>query len=193
MRGLGGVLRVTLSVAKGLSDSSPSCKGQNDIATAACRGAKPSFSGRTRGSGVPPETPKSPNLGGYRGLTRTQNTLCLICPGGWLLPWMQFAPFLKQLPLGLTMRHIGHAGTSRAYLSTVRGLIGSHALGAPVRIDGVCRAESLVGAPWPTVSTQPGNCSALFSDDFVGYRLSFLSSIVFTIVPFPLRNVNQKR
>ena len=190
MRGLGGVPRVTLSVAKGLSDSSPSCKGQNDIATAECRGAKPSFSGRTGGSGVSPETPKSPNLGGYRGLTRTQNALCLICPGGWLLAWMQPAPFLQQLLLSLAMRRVRHAGIRRAYLSTVRGLIGSHALGAPVRIDGVCRANGLVRAPWPTVSTQPGNYSAFFSDDLVGYRLSFLSGLVFTIVTFPLRNVN---
>jgi hypothetical protein len=57
----------------------------------------------------------------------------------------------------------------------------------------MCRADGLVGTPWPTVSTQPGNCGAFLSDDFVGYRLRFLSSLVFTIVPFPLRNVNQKR
>ena len=74
----------------------------------------------------------------------------------------------------------------------MRYFIGSHALGAPVRINGVCRADGLVGASRPTVSTQPGNCSALFSDDFVGYRLSFLSGLVFTIVTFPLRNVNQE-
>jgi len=56
----------------------------------------------------------------------------------------------------------------------------------------VCGADGLVGAPWPTVSTQPGNYSAFFSDDLVGYRLSFLSGLVFTIVTFPLRNVNQE-
>ena len=105
---------------------------------------------------------------------------------------MQPAPLLQQLLLGLAMRRVRHAGTCRAYLSTVRGLIGSHALGAPIRIDGVCRADGFIRAPWPTVSAQPGNCSAFFSDDFVGYRLSFLSSIAFTIVTFPLRNVNQE-
>ena len=126
-------------------------------------------------------------------MKRIANALCLICPGGWLLAWMQPAPFLQQLLLSLAMRRVRHAGIRRAYLSTMRGLIGSHALGAPVRIDGVCRADGLVRAHWPTVSTQPGNCSAFFSDDFVGYRLSFLSGLVFTIVTFPLRNVNQKR
>jgi len=90
------------------------------------------------------------------------------------------------------MRRIGYAGTCRAYLSTVRYLIGSHALGAPVRIDSVCGADGLVGALWPTVSTQPGNCGAFFSDDFVGYLFSFLSGLVFAIVTFPLRNVNQE-
>ena len=103
---------------------------------------------------------------------------------------MQPAPFLQQLLLGLAKRRIRHAGTCRTYLSTLRGLIGTHALGAPVRIDGVCCADGFIRAPWPTVSAQPGNCSALFSDDFVGYRLSFLSSLAFTIVTFPLCNVN---
>jgi hypothetical protein len=123
-------------------------------------------------------------------LKRILNALCLICRGGGLLAWMQPAPFLQQLLLSLAMRRVGHTGTCRAYLSTVRCLIGSNALGASVRINGVCGADSLVGAPWPTVSAQPGNCSALFSDDFVGYRLSFLSSLAFTIVTFPLCNVN---
>lgn len=106
---------------------------------------------------------------------------------------MQPAPFPQQLLLGLATQRIRHAGTCRAYLSTMRGLIGSHALGAPVGINGVCRADGLIGTPWPAVSTQPGNCSALFSDDFVGYRLSFLSGLVFTIVTFPLCNVNLKQ
>ena len=106
---------------------------------------------------------------------------------------MQPAPLLQQLLLGLAMRRVRHAGSCRAYLSTVRSLIGSHALGASVRIDSVCRADGLVGAPRPTVSTQPGNCSAFFSDDFVGYLFSFLSGLVFTIVTFPLRNVNLKQ
>ena len=106
---------------------------------------------------------------------------------------MQAPPSLQQSLPGLAMRRVRHAGFRRTYLSTVRGLIGSHALGAPVRINGVCRADGLVGAPRPTVSTQPRNCSAFFSDDFVGYRLSFLSGLAFTIVTFPLRNVNLKQ
>ena len=72
----------------------------------------------------------------------------------------------------------------------MRSLIGSHTLGAPVRINGVCCTDGLVGTPWPAVSTQPGDCSAFLSDDFVGYVLSFLSGLVFTIVPFPILNVN---
>jgi hypothetical protein len=103
---------------------------------------------------------------------------------------MQPAPFLQHLLLGLTMRRVGHAGARRAYLSTMRRLVGSHALGAPVGIDGVRSADGFIGASWPTVSTQPGNCSAFFSDDFVGYRLSFLSGLVLTIVPFPILYVN---
>jgi hypothetical protein len=105
---------------------------------------------------------------------------------------MQFAPFLQQLPLGLTMRRVRHAGTSRAYLSAMRSLIGSHALGAPVGIDGVRGADGFIGAPRPTVPTQPGDCSAFLSDDFVGYGLGFLSGLVFTIVTFPILNVNQE-
>ena len=54
-------------------------------------------------------------------------------------------------------------------------------------------ADGFIGAPWPTVSAQPGHRSAFLSEDFVGYCLSFLSAIVFTIVPFPILNVNQKR
>ena len=50
--------------------------------------------------------------------------------------------------------------------------------------------DGFVGAPRPAVSAQPGDRSAFFGDDFVGYRLSFLSAIVFTIVPFPILNVN---
>jgi len=49
----------------------------------------------------------------------------------------------------------------------------------------MCGADGLVGASWPTVSTQPGNCSAFFSDNFVGYRLSFLSGLVFRLSHFP--------
>jgi hypothetical protein len=126
-------------------------------------------------------------------LRRIANALCLICPGRWLLARVQPTPFLQQLLLGLATRRIGHTGTCRAYLNAVRCLIGSHALGAPVSINGMCRADGFIGASWPTVSTQPGNCSALFSDDFVGYCLSFLSGLVFTIVTFPLRNVNLKQ
>ena len=111
---------------------------------------------------------------------------------GWLLAWMQPTPFLQQLLLGLAMRRVGHTGSCRTYLSAARRLIGSNALGAPVRINGVCGADGFVGAPWPTVSTKPGNCSAFFGDDLVGYRISFLSGLVFTIVTFPLRNVNQE-
>jgi hypothetical protein len=72
----------------------------------------------------------------------------------------------------------------------MRSIIGSHTLGAPVSIDGVRGADGFVGTPRPTVSAQPGNRSAFFGDDFVGYRLSFLSAIVFMIVPFPILNVN---
>jgi hypothetical protein len=74
----------------------------------------------------------------------------------------------------------------------MRPLIGSHALGAAVGIDRVCGADSFVGALWPAVSTQPGDCSAFFSDNFVCYRLSFLSGLVFTIVTFTVWNVNQE-
>ena len=105
---------------------------------------------------------------------------------------MQPAPFLQQLPLGLAMRRVGHAGTCRAYFSTMRSPIGSHALGAPVRIDGVRGADCFIGAPRPTVSAQPGDRSTFFGEDFVGYRLSFLSGIVFTIVTFPILHVNQE-
>jgi hypothetical protein len=106
---------------------------------------------------------------------------------------MQPAPFCQQLLLGLTMRLVGHTGACRAYLGAMRRLIGSHALGTPAGINGVRGADGFVGAPRPTVSTQPGDGSAFFSDDFVGYRLSFLSGVVFTIVPFPILHVNQKR
>ena len=116
----------------------------------------------------------------------------LIRPRRGLLARMQPAPFLQHLLLGLTMRRVGHAGARRAYLNTMRRLIGSHALGAPVGINGVRSADGFIGASWPTVSTQPGNCSTFFSDDFVGYRLSFLSGLVLTIVTFPIWKVNQK-
>jgi hypothetical protein len=118
---------------------------------------------------------------------------CLKCPRLWLLPGMQPAPFLQQLFLGLTPRRVGHAGACGAYPGTMRSLIGSHALGASVRIDGVRGADGFIGAPWPTVSAQPGHRSASLSEDFVGYRLSFLSGLVFTIVTFLILNVNQKR
>ena len=104
---------------------------------------------------------------------------------------MQPAPFLQQLLFGLTMRRVGHAGTYRAYLCAMRCLVGSHALCAPVRIDGVRSAYRFVWTLRPTVSTQPGDCSAFLSDNFIGYRLSFLSSLLFTIVTFPFWNVNQ--
>jgi len=74
----------------------------------------------------------------------------------------------------------------------MRSLIGSHALGAPVRIDGVRGADGFVGTPWPTVSAQPGDRSAFFGEDFVGYRFGFLSGIVFTIVTFPILHANQE-
>ena len=88
------------------------------------------------------------------------------------------------------MRGVGHAGTCGAYTGTVRSLIDTHALSTPVSIDGMRGADSFIGAPRPAVSAQPGNRSAFFGDDFVGYGLSFLSCIVFTIVPFPILNVN---
>ena len=105
---------------------------------------------------------------------------------------MQPAPFCQQLFLRLTMRRVGHAGACRTYLSTMRRFIGSHTLGAPVGVDRVCGADSLVGALRPAVPAQPGYRSAFFSDDSVGYSLSFLSSLVFTIVTFPLWNVNRE-
>jgi hypothetical protein len=70
--------------------------------------------------------------------------------------------------------------------------MGSHALGAPVRIDGMRCADCFIRAPWPTVSAQPRDRSAFLGDDFIGYRLSFLSGLVFTIVTFPILNVNQR-
>ena len=105
---------------------------------------------------------------------------------------MQTAPFQQQLFLGLTSRRVGHAGTRGAYPGTMRSLIGAHALCAPVRIDGVRGADGFVGTPRPTVSAQPGDRSTFFGEDFVGYRLSFLSGIVFTIVTFPILHVNHE-
>lgn len=88
------------------------------------------------------------------------------------------------------MCEVGHAGACRAYLSAMRCLIGSHTLSTPVSINRMCGANSFIGAPRPTVSTQPGNCRTFLGDDSVSYCLNFLSDLVFTIVPFPILNVN---
>jgi hypothetical protein len=105
---------------------------------------------------------------------------------------VQPAPFLQELLLRLPMRRVGDAGTCGAYLSTMRRHIGSHALGAAVGVDRVCGADSFIGALRSAVSTKPGDCSTFLSDDFVGYSLSFLPSLVFTIVTFPVWNVNRE-
>jgi hypothetical protein len=88
------------------------------------------------------------------------------------------------------MSRVRHARISRTYPGTLRLIIGADAFRAPVGVDSVSSADSLIGAARPAISAVPGYSNALFGNDFVGYLRCFLSRFVYKIVAFRHENVN---
>jgi hypothetical protein len=89
------------------------------------------------------------------------------------------------------MGWVGYAGICRTHLGALRFIVGTDAFGAPVGVDSMSSADSLIGAARPAVPAVPGHGHALLSNDFVSYLRRPFLNLYEKIVAFYYEDVNQ--
>jgi hypothetical protein len=89
------------------------------------------------------------------------------------------------------MHGIGHAGICRTHLCTLGRIVGTDAFGAPVGVNSMSSADSLIGAARSAIPTVPGYGHALLSNNFVSYLRRPFPKLYGKIVAFCCEDVNQ--